>query len=127
MRVLRHVPTRVEAAEVLRPEQVALDRVAVQAFTAEERHDALAVGGRGRGRVAALGVAQELGLALPGQLVPRHLAGALVEADDAELVRALVRDRLHGAVEADDQLGVALLADRVGQEDPVAHHLGGVV
>jgi hypothetical protein len=75
----------VENAEVLLPDQVALDIIAVQSLGAEERHDDLAVRASGCICVAALGVAADFWLAAVALASPEDFAVLFVCAVKAPI------------------------------------------
>ena len=100
LRVGRLEIRRVEGAEVLLPEEPAVEVVAVEALGAEEDDDPLPVGGGGRVRVRRLGVAGPAGHALVGGALPEDLPRPLVDPVDDVAVRGLGRDGLDVAVQA---------------------------
>ncbi len=112
-------PAGVEHAEVLLPEQLALEVVGVEPFRPEKGDQAFAVGGERGVRVRGLRVALDLRNRLEDRLLPVHRAGLLVEAVDAPLVLGVVQDGLDVAVETDLQAGVLLAADRRADADEV--------
>ena len=95
------------SAEILLPQQLALQVVGVQPFRPEERHQVPAIGRERRAGVGGLRMALDDGNAGLRRALPAERAGLLVEAHHHPAMGRGVADRLDVAVEPDLQLRVA--------------------
>jgi len=106
--------------EVLLPEKRAFQVVAVESLGAEKRHHVLAVRRRGRVGVRRFRVALHLGDAFVRRPLPQDLTGVLVQTVDLPLMNDILADRLDVPVEPHFEGGIALGADRRGDEEAIA-------
>ena len=127
LRFRGHEEPGVEGAEILLPQQLALQVVGVQAFRPEERHQVPAIGRQRRTGVGGLRMALDDGNAGFRRALPAERAGLLVEAHHHPAMGRGVADRLDVAVEPDLQLRVRRAADGRGGAHLIApHHRAGM-
>ena len=110
----------VERADVLFPEQVAVQVERVEALGAEEGDHTLAVGGGRGGGIAVVWMTSDSRLHLGSDFLPEDFSAPLVEAEELELVLGEIGAEIGLAGERILENGVRILRDRAGDVDAIA-------
>src|SRR4051794_18992990 len=113
------VPTRIHAADFLAPLLPALHIETEKALRPEERDNVLSVSGGSGVAMRGLRVAFQTGNRFELELVPKHLASALLQAEQSPLVRFLFAVAIHITVQANLELGLFARVHRRGYIDTV--------
>jgi hypothetical protein len=122
--VLDHVEAGIEDAEVLLPQELTLEVVAIEPLGAEKCDSAVLADGHGRVGVGGFGVPLDGRNPFVSVAFPLDAPRFLVEAVDLPLMDCRVVDWLDIAVETDFQRGIAAAADRRGDEHAAARDDG---
>ena len=119
--VIGHVEgALVERADVLFPEQVAVQVERVEALGTEESDHTLAVGGGRGGGITVVWMTTDSRLHLGSDFLPEDLSAPFVETEDLELVLREIRAAIDLAGERILENGLRIVRDRAGDVDATA-------